>query len=104
MDWYDLSIIFDQSLMVAEWFPTNEVIVDSYRGGPDGVMLVDVAGGRGHDIEAFFRKHLHAPGRLVLEDLPETMEQIRNLSSKIEPLSHNFFEPQPVQGKLHSRV
>ena len=88
------------ALTSAEWFPTNRVIVDGYRDGPTGVMLVDVAGGRGHDIEAFRCMHLNAPGRLVLQDLPKTMEQVSNLNSKIEPCGHNFFEPQPVEGEL----
>jgi hypothetical protein len=92
-------LLFKSIAEIPEWFPSYDVIVNGYKDGSEGVMLVDVAGGRGHDIEAFLRKHHNASGRLVLEDLPETIDQIRTLSSKVEPYPHNFFEPQPIEGK-----
>jgi hypothetical protein len=36
--------------------------------------MVDVAGGRGHDLKKFRAKFPHAPGRLIVEDLPQVLE------------------------------
>lgn len=42
------------------------------------------------------------PGRLVLQDLPEVVEQARGmfLHPRIELMAHDFFTEQPIQGKL----
>jgi len=37
----------------ADWFPVQERILDDVKTESDAVVLVDVAGGRGHDLEAF---------------------------------------------------
>jgi hypothetical protein len=44
-------------------------------------------------------KHRDTRGRLVLEDLPETIESLGELHPRVEKKSHNFFVPQPVHGK-----
>ncbi|ETN46267.1 uncharacterized protein HMPREF1541_00451 [Cyphellophora europaea CBS 101466] len=81
-----------------DWMPTSEVIVEGFSPGDGSVMLVDVAGGRGHDIEAFRSKHADSEGRLVLEDLPETIDCANQLHPRIERQAYNFFLPQPVLG------
>lgn len=45
-------------------------------------------------------KHQDTEGRLVLEDLPETIQQVGQLHPRIEKRGYNFFLPQPVQGQL----
>jgi hypothetical protein len=65
----------------------------------EDILLVDIGGGKGHDLAAFYstQQTLKLKGRLVLEDLPRVIEQIppewRNL---FETRPHNFFSPQPV--------
>jgi hypothetical protein len=43
-------------------------------------------------------KHVDTKGRLVLEDLPETLEEVGQLHPRIEQRPYNFFLPQPVTG------
>lgn len=72
-----------------------------YTGvGPDDVLIVDMGGNIGHDLSEFKRKWSDAPGRLILQDLPEVIEHAKesNLPSYIEPMAHNFFTEQPVKG------
>ncbi|KAL4813490.1 S-adenosyl-L-methionine-dependent methyltransferase [Aspergillus spinulosporus] len=70
--------------------------------GAEDVLLVDVGGNIGHDLSEFRRKWPSIPGRLVLQDLPEVIEQAKrqNQATKeaIEPMSHDFFTEQPVKG------
>ena len=76
-------------------FPTEQLIADSK---PEDVLVVDIGGNIGHDMESFRHKHPDAPGRLVLQDTPEAIGQIKSLDPSIERVPHDFFKPQPVQG------
>jgi len=64
------------------------------------VLLVDVAGGRGHDIQAFKKAFPNKKGRLVLEDLPAVIDDISELDEGIERVKYDFFTPQPIKGEL----
>ena len=72
-----------------------EEIRDSY------VVVVDVGGGRGQALEAIHEVFPSLRGRMVLQDVPEVIEDAKasGLPSFIEPMAASFFEPQPVQGK-----
>ncbi|KAI9849434.1 MAG: hypothetical protein M1837_004054 [Sclerophora amabilis] len=82
-------------------FPVEERLAPSLREDPDAVLLVDVGGGRGHDLEDFKARYGHGrlPGRLVLEDLPATLADVRALEKEgIELREYDFFTQQPVTG------
>lgn len=66
-----------------------------------GALLVDIGGSVGHDLSEFRRKWPEAPGRLVLQDLPEVLDQARTMSlhKSIEIMEHDFFTEQPVRGE-----
>ena len=68
------------------------------------VLVVDVGGGRGHDLEAFKNAFPNQRGRLILQDLPETIDDIENLPLGVETVKHDFFTPQPVKGLMISTV
>ncbi|KAF3406312.1 Demethylsterigmatocystin 6-O-methyltransferase [Talaromyces pinophilus] len=80
----------------ADWFPVQERLLD--RVSPDRPLLVDVGGGRGHDLEGFKQRFPVEAGKLVLEDLPSVIDDIQHLDGDIQRIKHSFFEPQPVQG------
>lgn len=62
-------------------------------------FVVDIGGGQGHDIRALAKRHPHVPGRLVLQDLPETMERLDETHMDgVRLMAHDIFTPQPVQG------
>ncbi|KAJ5876791.1 hypothetical protein N7455_000256 [Penicillium solitum] len=79
-----------------DWFPAQEQLLDGVS--TDSPLLVDIGGGRGHDLLGFKQKFPAAAGKLVLEDLPSVIEDIQKLDSGIQRVKHNFFEPQPVKG------
>ena len=88
----------------ADWFPVQEQILDGYQsaaGNEDGVLLVDVGGGRGQDVETFKNRFPTAPGRLILQDLSRTVEHAK-LSPEIEVMVHDFVKPQPIKGNASS--
>ena len=86
----------------AFWFdiyPAMSTIKQAARTGSDFVAAVDIAGGRGHDLVSFKERYPDPPGRLVLEDLPETFSTTGYVApSGIEVKPYDFFTPQPIKG------
>ncbi|GKZ38832.1 hypothetical protein AbraIFM66950_011355 [Aspergillus brasiliensis] len=70
------------------------------------VLLVDVGGGKGHDLMEFRTKWPDLPGRLILQDQPAVLAEATDLHPSIECMAHDFFTEQPVKGArayfLHS--
>ncbi len=86
----------------ADWFPVQEQILNGYQCAAkdeDNVLLVDVGGGRGQDLETFTSRFPTAPGRLILQDLSRTVEHAK-LSPRIEVMAYDFMKPQPIKGSV----
>ncbi|KAI1483795.1 S-adenosyl-L-methionine-dependent methyltransferase [Daldinia eschscholtzii] len=79
------------------WFPVKEKLLDGYN--KDLPVLVDVAGGRGHDVVEFCKKFPDVEGRLVLQDQKPVLDSsVADLPATVEKYPINFFEEAPVQG------
>ena len=85
-----------------EMWPVSDTLKSGLRSGPDDVLLVDIGASHGHDLIRFKERYSSFPGRLVLQDLPETIKTIHNLAEGIEAMAYDFFTPQPVTGKFLS--
>lgn len=84
-----------------EWFPVQKDLIDGFNGGPaKDTLIVDIAGGRGHDIDSFHRSFPNAPGRRVLQDLSHVLDGAQDLSPTVEKMGYDFFKPQPIEGKF----
>lgn len=84
--------------MAPGFFPVKERLIDGLDSNPDAALLVDIGGSVGHDLEEFHKYHPEAPGRLILEDLPAVIEEARDLSDAITPLTYDFHKEQPIKG------
>lgn len=60
-------------------------------------VFVDVGGNVGHYCAKFKERFPGVPGRVVLQDLPGTLAHALQTPG-VEPLAHDFFEPQPIKG------
>lgn len=63
---------------------------------PNAVLIVDIGGGNGHDLEWFHKNHPNLQGRLILQDLPYITDNIK--LEGIEAMAHDFYQEQPVKG------
>ncbi|KAJ5939000.1 hypothetical protein N7466_002134 [Penicillium verhagenii] len=79
----------------ADWFPVQKELLDGTVAGRP--LLVDVGGGRGHELAGFKERFPSAMGGLVLEDLPSIIDDIEQLDDSIQRVKHDFFTPQPVK-------
>ena len=80
------------------WFTFFPVEKSLFEDLQSSELLVDVGGGFGHDLFAFRAAYPDHPGRLILQDLPETIEGVSKTDSGVELMSHDFFTPQPIKG------
>ena len=66
------------------------------------VLMVDIGGGQGHDLRDLVQKYPeYASARLVLQDLPHTINGIdpESLPDDIEKQAYDFFSgQQPIKG------
>lgn len=82
-----------------EIYPVAGTLATNLRSGPKDVFLVDIGASQGHDLIRFKEICNKLPGRLILQDLPETIESLQNLPPGIEPMAYDFFTPQPITGE-----
>ncbi|KAL8776123.1 MAG: hypothetical protein Q9194_003354 [Teloschistes cf. exilis] len=83
-----------------QWFDIYPAATEFANTSRDsnGILLVDIAGGPGQEVERFKQRHPNIPGRCVLQDLPLTLERIDRLSEGVEAMPYDFFTPQPLKG------
>lgn len=79
-----------------DWFPVEERLLEGALA--DQPLLVDVGGGRGHDLVVFKERFPVVPQQLVLEDLPSVIKDTEYLDDGIRRVGHDFFKPQPIEG------
>ncbi|TVY84481.1 O-methyltransferase asqD [Lachnellula suecica] len=81
-----------------DWYPVEERILTGAESNTP--LIVDVGGGKGHDLVAFHEKY-PGRGKLVLQELQPVIDNIKSLNSVAEPSwcsTHDFFTEQPIQG------
>ena len=85
------------------WFdtyPAASKLQKASISDEEAVAIVDIAGGRGHDIGSFRSRYPDLQGRFVLEDLPETFKAEGYKPPKgVEVQPYDFFTPQPIRGE-----
>ncbi|KAJ5683042.1 hypothetical protein N7462_006207 [Penicillium macrosclerotiorum] len=87
----------------SDWFPVRERIFNHPDVTAESPLLVDIGGGRGHDLIAFRNRFPNAAGKLILEDLPAVIDEaqgVQNLTARaIDTVAYDFFtQVQPVRG------
>lgn len=82
-----------------EIFPTEKLLFEGAKAETENsTLLVDVAGGHGYDIQTFKDRFSNHSGRLVLQDLPSVIDDIKELHPDIVRMKHDFFTEQPIKG------
>lgn len=85
----------------SETFPLQAGIFDGVTINEDAPLVVDVAGGFGHDLRIVKSKLSPvAKGQLVLEDQASVINTVPDdlRDADINYVKYNFFTPQPVKG------
>ncbi|KAI8957645.1 putative O-methyltransferase [Daldinia sp. FL1419] len=80
------------------FYPISERLVNGFGTSTtaNDVILVDVGGGLGHDLQELKEKHPSLPVKLILQDRPEVISTVSG-GGAFEAIAHDFFTPQPVK-------
>lgn len=81
-----------------EFFPLELLWVVDFSSEGNVVMLVDVGGGYGHEIQEIRKRYPNLPGRMIVQDLLDTINQI-TAAPGTEAIAYDFFTPQVIQGE-----
>ena len=93
--------------MDTNFYPVQTKLIDGARRENDAVFLVDVGGGKGHDLQELYRKHPELPGKLVLQETKGVLEEAKKecgLDGKIVLAEHDFFTRQTILGMFVSET
>ncbi|KAF4447567.1 O-methyl transferase B [Fusarium austroafricanum] len=78
--------------------PLDDEVKQWQVSDPDRVLFVDIGGGMGHQCIRLRDKYPDVPGRVILQDMPITVERIpKPMPHGIEAMAYNFDEPQPIK-------
>ena len=78
-----------------DFYPVEKQMIEGFKGE---YVFVDVGGAGGHECHALKGKYPHLPGKLVLQDLPDTIERVKGTEAPgMEAMVHDFFTPQPIK-------
>lgn len=88
-----------------EHFPIREVLGESAQIGEDNsVLIVDVGGGKGHDLMSLKKMYPDLKGRMILQDISFVIKQAGVLPDGLESMVYDFFTPQPIIGKSRNEA
>ncbi|KAF6238850.1 hypothetical protein HO173_002722 [Letharia columbiana] len=79
------------------WLSVYPVEEETKSSNPEAPVFVNVGGGIGHQCAEFKAQYPQVAGRVILQDLPHTIDRALQTLG-VENMVHNFFEPQPVKG------
>ena len=89
----------------AGFYPVQDRLAKGFDTTASNVLLVDIGGGLGHDLQELAAKHPSLPGKLILQDRAEVISTV-SAEGVFEATTHDFFTAQPVESArayyLHS--
>ena len=87
------------SLADPTFYPVRSALVQGFKYLNEGVMIVDLGGSAGHDLQKLLAAYPDIPGRIVLQDLPHVLQDSLEGHGRVEKVSYNFFDKQPLKGQ-----
>ncbi|PKY05822.1 methyltransferase B [Aspergillus campestris IBT 28561] len=78
------------------WFDVYPVRSETHHSSPSETLLIDLGGCQGQQAIAFRTKFSDVPGRVVVQDMPETLAGA-GPAEGVELIAHDFFTPQPIE-------
>lgn len=84
------------------WLDVYPVEEMARSPGPEEPLFVDVGGGLGHQCIALRERFPHLKGRVILQDIPQTLTHAIH-HDEVEIMVQDFFQPQAIKGTSCSR-
>jgi demethylsterigmatocystin 6-O-methyltransferase len=111
MDWFPYykqhpeQLSYFQKLMSVprdgDWLDVVPFAEEAADVRPDRALFVDIGGNIGHQSKRLRSKYPTLPGRVIVQDLPETVH-VATPAPGVEFMAHDFFTAQPVHGRAQA--
>ena len=108
MDWFPYykqhpkQLSYFQKLMSVprdgDWLDVVSFADEAANVSPDSALFVDIGGNIGHQSKRLRAKYPTLPGKVIVQDLPETVS-VAAAAPGVEFMAYDFFTPQPVEGE-----
>ncbi|KAI0411568.1 S-adenosyl-L-methionine-dependent methyltransferase [Xylaria grammica] len=85
------------------WFDKFPIPREARSWDPNMPVWVDIGGNVGHYCRLFKERFPEVPGRVILQDIPLTIEKALRTPG-VENMSHDFFEEQPIKAMTAESV
>ncbi|KAL1792466.1 hypothetical protein ACET3X_008973 [Alternaria dauci] len=80
------------------FYPVADRPIEGFDPAINDVLLVDVGGGRGHDVQQFVAQYNAQPGKVVLQDREPVIASIQDKDRlPFDSEVYDFFTPQPIK-------
>jgi len=80
-------------------YPLEEKLLGKACDDMNEVLFVDMGGALGSEIRELQRGYPALKGRMILQDLPQTIEHVSE-GPRLEAMVHDLFTPQPIKGSI----
>lgn len=80
-----------------DWFDVVPFAEEAASVSQERALFVDIGGSIGHQSKRLRSKYPTLPGRVIVQDLPETVN-VAAPAPGVEFMAYDFFTPQPIQG------
>ena len=84
---------------MANWLDVYPVEQETKGWNPTDAVFVDIGGNIGHQCAELKAKYPDLPGKVVLQDLPQPINQALQTPGVLNMI-YDAFDPQPVKGAL----
>ena len=85
--------------MDAGYCPVEDRRIQATKSDSSDVLVVDVGGNNGHDLQQLREMLLNLPGRLLLHNVSQVIKGVKGNEGTFESAVHDFFTPRPVKGE-----
>ncbi|KAJ5884238.1 O-methyltransferase [Penicillium tannophilum] len=82
-----------------DFYPVESHMFEGFDSSISDTLLVDVGGGRGHDLATFAKRYPSHPGKIILQDREPVIASVveSGVEKSFEAQAHDFFTPQPIK-------
>ena len=84
-----------------EAYPVKDNLLSGFNGSQNGILLIQVGGGLGHDLVNLKSRLPKSSGRILLQEQEDVISNLSAPLKGIECMVHDIFKPQPIKGKFN---
>ena len=79
-------------------YSVDRILIDDQNSKESNVFVLDIAGCGGYDLSSCAKRYPDVPGRLILQDVPDVINNLENSHEDVKRMIYNVVTLQPMEG------